>query len=265
MNGFQPAMFIGVGALNCFYTLRETYLHEWYEGNRRYTEVRSRHHYNLSQDAAEAVTKATEAAAREGLPMRSTVEGIQQELNEIKRAGAEEMARRQRAIEEREAQWAAERVKTDEQLREVIAAGFFPFGRFVGEAFEKADPGYINWMMDKVADFEDGSMLRLIAEKLIADYPELRLPVPVNGKYMGAVGARCEFSATVVRTFCFDSQFGRVYIVKMVTPDGCCVVSKGRFFAEVGETIKAKGTIKGHDLYKGDSQTSINRVALIDK
>lgn len=260
---YQPEFFISVGLKNCFFTLRETYLHTYSVGGRACSEVRSHHWQNLSQDATVAVEKATEIAAQHGMPMRSTVDSIQQELNTIKRASAEEMERRQREATERELIWAGERARTDEQMREVINAGFFPFGQYAGKAFEHAELGYLNWMMDKAADFEEGSHIRLIADKLINDYAELRFPVAVPGKYTGVVGKRDTYAATVVRTFFFDGAYGRMYIIKMVAKDGACIVSKGQFRANVGEVLTFKATVKEHAEYKGEAQTVVNRVALI--
>lgn len=261
---FQPEMFISVGALNCFFTLRESYLHTWNDGVRQYHEVRSHHHFNLSQNATEAVEKAKEYAARNGMIMRSTVESIQQELNEIKRATADQLAERQRVAEALAAQWAADRLRTEEQMSEVIEAGFFPFGRFAGEAFEKAEIGYVNWMMDKINDFETGTLLHQVADKLNRHYQFLRLPVATPGLEIGTVGKREVFNATVVRVFHFDGQWGRTYIVKMVADNGACIVSKGSFSADVGDKLKFKATVKAHDNYKGETQTVVNRVAIVD-
>jgi len=69
---FKPSLFIDIGADNHFYTLRETYLHTTYVrpgemGNAIVNgvyqgtiaeEVRSFHHFNLSQNPEDAIAKA---------------------------------------------------------------------------------------------------------------------------------------------------------------------------------------------------------------
>ena len=97
---FVPHLYIGVGETGAFFTLRETYLHERYANGCRYTEVRSFHHFNLSQDADEAFEKARAFAERNLIQLNTTREQLTEQMRDIQRANAEELERRERAARE---------------------------------------------------------------------------------------------------------------------------------------------------------------------
>lgn len=282
---FSPTLFIGIGKDNHFFTLRETYLHEHTVGGRTEYEVRSFHHFNLSQDADEAIAKATAAAEHLGLPLNTSRTELVEQLNEIKRATAEELRQR----EEREAQWAAEREATQaahlERWHEQIRNGYFPdcfrnCGNATGKwreyllpngfttsvkerPFESADISYLNWLMDKndAGEFEQGSLVAMTAARVAELCADKRLPKPDPKRHSGQVGTRSEFSVTVVRVFVYDGYYGPSHFVTMVTDDGCCLMSMGAFKPKVGERLRIKATIKKHDEYRGQAQTVVQRVA----
>lgn len=271
-SNFIPKLLIGIGEHNHYFTLRETYLHysdqcgvlngQFY-GN---VEVRSGHRFNLSQNAHEAFRKAQEAAMEMGLELiTKNVESLQEQLDEIKRASADELATRARIAAEREAKWAADRAMWQLQDIEVINAGFYPFGKFCGMAFEDINAGYLSWCASKVNDFEAGTLMRLIAEKIAADYQEYLFPIADMDAAIGEAGKRMVFTdCTVTRVASYESQYGRVYIVTMVSPDKVCIVSKSASFCEdVGKRISFKATVKAHDRYNGQMQTVVQRIALI--
>lgn len=263
---FQPSLFIGIGEKSCYFTLRERYLHEQWIGGRCEKEIRSFHHFNLSQDPDEAIAKATEAAERLGLPLNTTRAEITEQLNAIKRATADELKERQ----EREIRWEAERAEREakwmEEQKALIVDGRFPtcFRNHGGEPFIAAGIGYLNWVMDKADEFKPGSLLAMVANKVLELHADLRLPCPDKTKVIGEPGKRQTFEVTVIRTFDFTGIYGTTYFVTMVTPDGCCLLSKGRFNAEVGEKLTIKATVKEHDEYKGQAQTVVQRVAVIN-
>lgn len=101
---FVPHLFIGVGLTGAYFTLRMTNLryipgegpmgnaivNGVYQGT---VEVGSEHLFNLSQDADEAFEKA-QAAQEMALRLSSTRESLDQEMREIQRATAEQMAER---------------------------------------------------------------------------------------------------------------------------------------------------------------------------
>ena len=282
---FQPHLFIGIGQNNHYFTLRESYLHH-YKGaaGTPCTELRSFHHFNLSQNPDEAIAKATEAAERMGLPLHTTRAQITAQLEEIKRATAAEA----KAAQDREAQWKAEREEREAanlaRWHEQIAEGFFPdcfrnvtvtqsvpnrwhqeFGETIElGAIRDAGVGYLNWLMDKMeaGEFEPDSLIALVAQKALETCHHLRLPRPDPDRHTGVVGKRETFEVTITRVFRFEGFYGVTHFVTMVDKTGCCLLSKGKFNAEVGEMMKIKATVKEHDHYKGQAQTVVQRVAL---
>lgn len=276
---FIPTLFISIGEKTCFFTLRETYeqvihipgegsfgncvINGSYQGSTR-TEIRSFHHFNLSQDPDEAIAKATVFAAEMGLELTTTRDRLVEEMKEIKRADAAEMERRAKAEAQRKADYQAYVAEENLRMRQVIAAGFFPFGRFSGLAFEKAEPSYLQWVIAKREDFEADSYMRLIADKLAAEYAEFSAPQFDPDATIGEIGERLELEIKVVRSFSINTDFGTSYIVTMVTNSNICLISFGKFYAEVGEILKIKGTVKCHDQYKGQMQTRLQRVKIIN-
>lgn len=263
---FTPHLFIGIGETFAMFTLRETYLHEFYSGGRMHYEVRSHHHWNLATTPDEAFRKATEDANQLGLVLTSTREGIEKELREIKRASADELERRAQAAAAQKAEWEADRAARAAQWAredaDMLAAGRYPFGRLKGEEFG-IDIGYMNWVINKRAEFEDESIMAKMATRMIELYPEAILPKPQN-KHWGAVGKRAEVHGTVISCRYFDRQDGSgFHITNFVTDDGALLVAFGSFEADAGDKITIKATVKRHDDYKGEAQTIVNRIVQI--
>lgn len=267
---FQPKLFIGIGATNAYYTLRETYLHEVHipgEG-----EERSFHHYNLSQDADEAIAKATEASREMGIPFECTKEDIEQEMRDIKRADAEEMERRRAAYEAQQKEWEAERAIWKTRQFETINAGFVSFGKYAGEAIETLPRGYLDWLVTKLPEFDEGSLLRELAT-VVRDHFAAYLPPKADpNKHIGEVGERLTLNVDVTRVSKYERphavahwKMETVYIITMVTDDGACLVSKSTsFYAHEGDKLHIKATVKAHDDYKGQAQTVVQRIKIIE-
>jgi hypothetical protein len=274
MKSFVPYLFIGIGANANFYTLRETYLHHvpaphWlgnavingeYQGT---TEVRSFHHFNLSQNAEEALEKAREHSQHMAIELRADLSAMKDELAAIHRATAEQMQQRR----ESEALWEAERLQMREEAKAeqetMIRNGIFPFGPYRDKPFTEARRDYITWIARTLPEFEEGSMMRLLAETIVAKFAHLILPSPKAGVTIGEQGQRLPFKATVVRAASFDSDFGTLHILTMVAENGACLVSKSTSFnADIGEELQFKATVKGHAEYRGQIQTQIQRIAL---
>lgn len=269
---FVPTLFIGVGRLGCFFTLRETELNYIpssrpggnavvngvYQGS---VEVGSFHHYNLSQDPDEAYAKACEAATNMGLRLNTTRESLAEEMAEIQRATADQLAEREAREIRQRADMLERQAREHAQALEVITAGFWPITRNAGSPIECVGPSYLAWLIAKREEFEDGSLFRLIADKVAAEYTDLLLPVPDLDMTVGAVGERRDFlNLRVIRTAYFDSDFGRVHVTTFITPDGACVVYKSSAFAaDVDDRVSLKATIKAHDRYNGQMQTVIQR------
>lgn len=287
---FTPKLFISVGATGAMFTLRETYLHTtyvrgegvWggavingvYQGS-SHTQVRSFHHYNLGQNPDEAFTKAQEASERMGIELSTTREQLAEELREIKRATAEEMAARHQAQLELEAKWEAERTERRlMQLDQIDLDGVFANGPYRGTKIEEcADMSYLMWIVSNKSKFEQGSLMQHTAlkiEQLIEEGKIELLPEADPDRHFGTEGQRFEADVTVVFVTSFTRQgFGSyhssvAYLVSMVTSTGETLVSiSDRFRAKVGDKLRIKGTVKSHDRYKGKAQTKVQRIKVV--
>lgn len=260
---YVPRLYIGVGETHAFYTLRETYLHERISDGRLIKEERSFHHFNLSQDAAEAVEKAQEASKRFGLPVSGqTAASIACEMRDIQRATAEEITQREQARLDREAEWEAQRAAELQLKLHILSEGRFVHGEYSGRNFDCAPRSLLQWLVTKLPEFEEGSVMRATAEAVQARCAALMLPQPDVAKIVGTPGKRVAFQATVVRSHSYDSDYGRVYITTMVTPEReCLVVFSGAFGPQVGDVVEGKATVKEHKEFRGQWQTIVQRVA----
>jgi Arc/MetJ family transcription regulator len=265
---YVPHLLIGVGQTGAFFTLRETYMHEqWVGGLGGYmhTEVRSHHHYNLSQDADEALAKAQAASEALGVELKTTRETLEQEMRDIQRAGADQLAERQR----REQEWANLRAAAEASWRQdkldKIADGKYPIGPFVDQKFEQGERSYITWLIDTLPEFDEGSIISIMAAAVRDKCGYLALPKANPSATIGSSGDKIEASVTVVRLGMYDTQFGRTWVTTMVTTEGVCLVCKSTSFkANVGEQFTLKGTVKEHSDYKGQMQTIVLRVKRLD-
>lgn len=286
MSNFVPSLYISIGETSAFFTLRETYEHVAYipsEGpmgnsivngvyqGRVEVSIRSFHHFNLSQDADEAFAKAKACSEQMGLKLTSTRDQLTDQMRDIKRAKAEELAERQRRADERQAQWDAERELYIKERNEKIEAGFFTFGPYAGKKFEEAPRGYLSWLMDMVNEFEAGSVIRLTAESVLRLVPHLAMPKPDKTLHVGAEKQRLAFDVIVIASRHFVREgFGYggpevVYVTTMMDkPTGACLVVFSTAFApDECEEFKIKATVKSHDEYKGQAQTIVQRVTVL--
>ncbi len=276
MSGFKPELFIGIGETHAFYTLRESYLHQQWVGGRdgyMHSEVRSFHHFNLSTDLDEAIAKAEADADKMGLPLNADRESLACQMRDIKRATAEEMEARRAALAAREAEWAAEREARQQERVEKIKNGIVSFGKYENESIENIPRGYLSWMVKKLNDFEDGSLMRVLAEVVRDKYLHLMLPEPNPTLTIGQEGERLELDVEVIRLSKYERPHPvahwttvTVYIVTMVTPEGACIVSKSSsFYATEGERMRIKATVKCHDDYCGQAQTVVQRIKVLEQ
>lgn len=260
---FIPYLFVGVGETGAYFTLRETYLHVWYIGSSANKEVRSFHHFNLSQDADEAFEKAKAYADANAIRLKTSREELDIEMRNIKRMKAEEIAEREARMRQAEAEALAYKIERHQAAMRMIEEGKYPIGRYRDSAFTEAPVRYINWLIGAKGEFEEGTIIKALAEAVAERCAHLLLPVADKNKTYGEVGKRVDFEATVVAKYAFDGYYGVTYIVNTVTPNGECIVYKGGSFApEVGEKVKAKATVKEHAEYRGQMQTVVQRVKL---
>jgi uncharacterized protein (DUF3820 family) len=268
INAFVPYLFVGVGATSAFYTLRETYMHSVVIDGVPHKEVRSYHHFNLSQDADEAITKAQDYAERNMIELRSTREQLENDMREIKRANAEQLAAREAYYEQQAEYWTQYRLEWERLLREKVIAGEFANGPYCGKKFRDVPRGYISWVIKKGPEFDEGSLMRLTADELKKHCADLVLPEPSPTLTVGEPGQRLVFEATVIRSRFykrlndFNHREELVHITTMVdkTTGACLLVKSPKFNPLEGAEVRIKGTIKAHDDYKGQAQTVLQRV-----
>lgn len=257
---YTPHLFIGVGATSAYYTLRETYLHEQWvggAGGSLVREERSFHHFNLSQDVDEALAKASEHAAKVGLRLNADRDSLVGEMREIRRAGAEEMARREAERAEREAQWRAERAEryshqpTDLE-RDWLNANV--------RADEDGEPTGFAASLAQTIRREGGltegqlKALRAIVERDFAK---------ANSRHVGEPGQRSTLTLTVDRVL--DWSYGSYPTIRRYC--NICRDEAGNVIKYIGSNVLTDGpykvTVKEHVEYRGEKQTIVQRPKLL--
>lgn len=282
---FQPHLFISIGATGAYFTLRETYLHMIYTRgggpmggaihNGVYqgtvsAEVWSLHHCNLSQDADEAYAKAQQWAEKLALPLTTTREEMREEMRKIQRMNAAQIAERNARIEKMEREYSAYREKREREYLEALEHGIMPIGKHAGEWLVDLPLGYLEWL--RRAEFEDGSLMVAIQRKVIEECEDRFLPVPVKDEFVGKEKQRLEFEAVCIRAGSYARPgygFRGMELVNVSTfctaTNHCVVVKSTAFSAKIGERLKFKATVKAHDVYKGQAQTVVQRVKVIEE
>ncbi len=97
-----------------------------------------------------------------------------------------------------------------------------------------------------------GKILRAKAAESIKDAAN-------KAGYVGTVGKRCNFKASLVAVFDFTSNYGVVHVHKFLTPEGAVLVWKtGTDKLDLG-SYEVVGSVKEHAEYKGELQTVITR------
>lgn len=97
-----------------------------------------------------------------------------------------------------------------------------------------------------------------------------RFEADLNSKYIGNIGERITFTATVVYTAVWDSDFGKIYFYKMKTDERDIVNYKAsnNMEWEIGVKLALKGTVKKQEEGKKDGvstgvkQTTVTRCSL---
>lgn len=260
MDNFTPHLYIGIGLTGAYFTLREAFLSETHG----YETVSSGHHFNLSQDADEALEKATFCAIQMGLPLKADINTMKQEMRDISRATAESEAARKRKLEEQQEEFLARHELYIADLRKILHEGRYAIGRYKGLPFDAASIAYINWLARILKDTECTDILTEQAEAAIAACPHKILPVPKKKGFFGNIDERITIPVTIIRNISVDNMYGKSYIVTMIDDNnGLCFVSMGAFNPTVGDKMTIKGRIKSHDTYKEQDQTRLQRISII--
>lgn len=270
-TSFMPQLLIGVGRDNHYFTLRETYMHERYVGGRIYREVRSFHHYNLSQNPDEAIEKAEAASCAMGLRLISTRESLIEELETIKRATAEELEAREQArkLDEEHRQYL---IKEQRKIQEKAALeGRIPFGQYISQEFTIVPRGYLTWLVNNINKFDTDSIIYFTANQIAKQVPYMLLPTPDKDITIGEPKQRLDLNVVVLRcnSFYRPAYNGyydeEVFITTMVDLDSkACLVSFSPSYSAIeGSELHIKATVKKHDTYKDQAQTIVQRVKVL--
>jgi len=272
-RSFAPVLFIDIGATAAFFTLRETYLHRRHipgEGafgnavvNGAYQgtvveEERSFHHFNLSQDADEAWSKASEYAQRVGLPLVGSVDEIRTQLRDIQRATAEEMERRRQHHEQLRQERLAARAAEAQAWRAENA----DLVEWLNAHAECGDE-FVRSLSASLKDW--GSLTS--GQTTAARAAMARSHQAAASRHVGQVGQRIKGARVRVvssRLLSVISQYPRIerHVVKLEDEAGNIYA----WFTSHGERPfdlfePASFTVKDHDEYRGVKQTVVQRVA----
>lgn len=86
-----------------------------------------------------------------------------------------------------------------------------------------------------------------------------------ESEWVGALGKRIEFSATVTFVHLYETAYGTSRIVSMVDGDGnklkTFTSGAWAYGIEVGDVVTGKGTVSEHGEWKGTKETVLKRVA----
>lgn len=246
-------LFISIGATGAMFTLREF--------NREGRTVQNFHHCNLGQDADQAWYKAVAYSLAMGVQLKTTKDEITAELREISRMKKDEREERDRRIKEQQDRYAAERAEHEQNLKNKIDSGIFPFGKYAGKKFEEAPKSYIRWVLEQTP--ETDTILAYLVEG-VRKYSDV-LSLEYADTFVGELNKRMDFEVKVDKSTGFwkDGFNGPEYVnvTTFVTDKNeCIVVMSSSFSAKEGKVMKIRGTVKDHREYKGQKQTIINRV-----
>lgn len=82
-------------------------------------------------------------------------------------------------------------------------------------------------------------------------------------QYVGTIGERIEFTATITFVTGFEGSFGYVHVTGLRDDAGNLYIQKGKFLGSKGETLRVKATVKAHELRDDVAQTIITRPSII--
>lgn len=85
-------------------------------------------------------------------------------------------------------------------------------------------------------------------------------------RWIGEVGKRSEMVVRIVRKLDYSSPYRGTKMLNVLDLNGSTLVwwQTGCGIGRVGDTVRIKATIKGHDTYRGEKQTTIQRATRIE-
>jgi hypothetical protein len=81
----------------------------------------------------------------------------------------------------------------------------------------------------------------------------------VAGGYVGSVGERISFKATLVKSFGFDTEWGYSFIHKFVDEAGNTLTWRTATALDQDAAYNVRATVKAQEEYKGEKQTAVTR------
>jgi len=277
MKKFTPEYFIGVGETNAYYTLRVTaelhipsegpdgnsVINGVYQGTILETDYYVR---NLSQDANEAYTKAVKICNNLGRKLRTNgPEHIADEMREIKKRTADEMeAARIKAdalAAERHEAMMSEQARKQAEMLCSLENGIVSFGKYKNNTVDELPQSYIQWL-GEANDFD--SFMSCVRDIILAKRDYISLPTPKKDLYIGEPKKRDTYSVQIIKAIGYEGYYGyqRIYQMVDLATKALMVSFTGSFLGEVGDVMTIKATVKGHDEYKGQAQTVVQRIAV---
>jgi hypothetical protein len=133
--------------------------------------------------------------------------------------------------------------------------------------------GFLGDMLRRADQLADWSEAQVTALQASYDRRRALVRQRAASRWVGIVGERLRAAVTVEREFAFERKrmmggwgadaYETVYITTLRDADGNTLVVKSpRFRAAIGSQITVTGTIKAHDEYKGEQQTTLQRVRI---
>ncbi len=283
---FTPQLFIAIGETGAFFTLRETYLHTVYtpaegamggcilngvyQGTVSY-EVRSFHHFNLSQNAASALRRARKYAKEVGLKLTANERELEQEMRDIDRRTSEQV---EAAALARREQTASRNLHHAEDrdaflFNSITKAGgvnHLRFGKYEGYSIaevSKFDRGYLEYLLEST-DTDgryDNSLLIAQIELVLSRLS----PIP-ESEYFGTIGERQNgIEATVSRVHHYYNDWGHGTIVTLTTDAGnVLILFTSVDMGDVGDRVRFNAKIEEHSTYNGVRQTTLKRPTKVE-
>jgi hypothetical protein len=129
-----------------------------------------------------------------------------------------------------------------------------------------------NMKMGIDAEFMNRKLANIVASlpAFLNRFNKVEPKAKAVSEHVGTEGARSTFTLTYIRSANWDSQFGTQYLHTFNDADGNVVIWKTgnalsvdySTYANPGDTVVLKGTVKEHGEYKGTKQTSLARCSL---
>lgn len=216
----------------------------------------------LPPKLTDAIRAAYEYAKVAGLDFKAPKDGqFPDDLSAITRAKqAVRSSAKQKKLDQ---QAAVEKARQDRRTasEQSLENGIYPFGKHIDQKIE-SQPGYAQWLVEKKATFDKGSILEYAAGVIERKFQHLlKVETPYeSGHRPEADKSRIQIKGTVLKAMSFASDFGRTYWIFIKDEKGLCIVAKGGWWADEGTEVNVSATIKAKETYKGQDQTIVNRV-----